>query len=80
MRVRSHAAVRAAFTLNHDLTQVLRLCLSAKFEPGKAGPGLLALLSRAGALPDFARLEAHLIDTQSKVRRIFEKIVGSAAE
>jgi glutamate-ammonia-ligase adenylyltransferase len=72
--------LRAAFTLYHDLTQVLRACLNTKFEPAKAGPGLLALLARAGELPDFPRLEAYLLDTQAKVRRVFEKIVGEAAE
>jgi glutamate-ammonia-ligase adenylyltransferase len=72
--------LRTAFTLMHDLTQVLRLCLSRKFESAMAGPGLLALLARAGELPDFPRLEAHLIDTQTKVRRIFEKVIGDAAD
>ena len=72
-------ALRAAFTLYHDLTQVLRLCLMSKFDPRTAGPGLLMLLARAGELPDFATLEAHLIDTQKRVRRLFEKIVGGAA-
>jgi glutamate-ammonia-ligase adenylyltransferase len=67
--------LRVAFTLYHDLTQVLRLCLAQKFEPATAGPGLLALLARAGELPDFPRLEAYLSDTQAKVRRIFEKVV-----
>jgi glutamate-ammonia-ligase adenylyltransferase len=73
-------ALRAAFTLFHDLTQVLRLCLTQKFDPSKAGPGLLALLARAGELPDFPRLDAHLRETQRKVRRIFEKIIGGAAK
>ena len=50
------------------------------FDATSAGPGLLALLARAGELPDFPRLEAYLVDTQAKVRRIFEKIVGTAAE
>jgi glutamate-ammonia-ligase adenylyltransferase len=71
--------LRAAYTLYHDLTQVLRLCLSAKFEPASAGPGLLALLARAGELPDFPRLEAHLFETETQVRRIFEKLVAVAA-
>ena len=70
--------LRAAFTLYHDVTQVLRLCLPRKFEPAKGGPGLLALLARAGELPDFPRLEAYMIDTQRKVRQIFEKIIGRA--
>jgi [glutamine synthetase] adenylyltransferase / [glutamine synthetase]-adenylyl-L-tyrosine phosphorylase len=72
-------ALRAAFTLYHDLTQVLRLCLTSKFDPKTAGPGLLTLLARAGELPDFATLEAHLIETQKTVRKLFEKIVGGAA-
>jgi [glutamine synthetase] adenylyltransferase / [glutamine synthetase]-adenylyl-L-tyrosine phosphorylase len=72
-------ALRAAFTLYHDLTQVLRLCLTSKFDPKTAGPGLLTLLARAGELPDFATLEAHLIETQKTIRKLFEKIVGGAA-
>ena len=71
--------LRAAFTLYHDLTQVLRLCLTSKFDPRTAGPRLLVLLARAGELPDFATLEAYLIETQAKVRKLFEKIVGGAA-
>jgi len=72
--------LRAAFTLYHDLTQVLRLCLTSKFDPKTAGPRLLTLLARAGELPDFATLEAYLFETQAKVRKLFEKIVGGAAE
>lgn len=64
-----------AARLYHNLTQILRLCLSAPFDPKEAGPALLALLSRAGALPDFATLDAHLAETQSRVRRCFERII-----
>jgi glutamate-ammonia-ligase adenylyltransferase len=71
--------LRAAFTLYHDLTQILRLCLGTKFDPAQAAPGLLALLARAGELPDFSRLDVHLSETQSRVRRIFETIVAGAA-
>jgi glutamate-ammonia-ligase adenylyltransferase len=67
--------LRSAFALYHDLTQILRLCLVGKFDPAAAGPGLLALLTRAGGLPDFATLEAHLIDTQARVRRCFTRIL-----
>jgi glutamate-ammonia-ligase adenylyltransferase len=72
-------ALRAAYALYHDLTQVLRLCLTSKFDPKTAGPGLLNLLARAGELPDFVTLDAHLIETQKSVRALFEKIVGGAA-
>jgi glutamate-ammonia-ligase adenylyltransferase len=68
--------LRKSARLYHDLTQVLRLCLSAPFEPKAAGPGLLALLARAGDVPDFVALEAHLADTQEKVRSSFTRIVG----
>jgi len=72
--------LRAAFTLYHDLTQVLRLCLTSTLDAKTAGPRLLTLLARAGELPDFATLEAHLFETQDKVRALFLKIVGGAAE
>jgi glutamate-ammonia-ligase adenylyltransferase len=68
--------LRPATRLYHDLTQILRLCLSGPFDPKTAGAGLLRLLARAGDVPDFATLEAHLIDTQAKVRRSFVRVLG----
>ncbi len=73
----AHADVlRPAARLYHDLTQVLRLCVTGPFDPKTAGPGLLRLLARAADLPDFATLDAHLIETQARVRRSFERIIG----
>src|SRR5262249_18559355 len=46
--------LRPAVRLYHDLTQILRLCLSGPFDPKTAASGLLALLARAADLPDFA--------------------------
>jgi glutamate-ammonia-ligase adenylyltransferase len=69
-----------AVTLYHNLTQILRLCVSGPFDPAKATPGLLALLARAGGLPDFTTLNAHLADTEEKVREVFERILNEAAE
>jgi [glutamine synthetase] adenylyltransferase / [glutamine synthetase]-adenylyl-L-tyrosine phosphorylase len=75
-----HADVlRPAARLYHDLTQVLRLCVAGPFDPKTTGAGLLRLLARAGDMPDFATLEAHLIETQARVRRSFEAIIGPAA-
>ncbi len=75
----AHADVlRPAARLYHDLTQVLRLCVTGPFDPKTAGPGLLRLLARAADLPDFATLDAHLIETQARVRRSFERIIGDA--
>lgn len=69
--------LRPATQLFHDLSQILRLCLPGKFDPKKASPGLLALLARAGDAPDFARLDAHLSETQKRVRESFLKILDS---
>jgi len=67
--------LRAATRLQHDLTQLLRLCLSESFDPKTAGAGLLALLARAGGDPDFAALSSELKDTQKGVRKLFTKLV-----
>ncbi|MBV8751929.1 MAG: bifunctional [glutamine synthetase] adenylyltransferase/[glutamine synthetase]-adenylyl-L-tyrosine phosphorylase [Hyphomicrobiales bacterium] len=68
--------LRPAARLYHNLTQVLRLCLSGPFDPKSAGSELLRLLARAADLPDFATLEPHLADTQTKVRASFNRIIG----
>jgi glutamate-ammonia-ligase adenylyltransferase len=73
-----HAEVlRPAARLYHDLTQVLRLCVSGPFDPKTAGPGLLRLLAHAADVPDFATLVAYLIETQARVRKSFEQILES---
>jgi glutamate-ammonia-ligase adenylyltransferase len=71
--------LRSAARLYRDLTQLLRLCLPGRFDPAAAGSALLALLARAGGLPDFSTLEAHLADTQVRVRRLFDEIVDGKA-
>ena len=70
--------LRPAARLYQDLTQILRLCLAGPFDPKAAGPGLLKLLARAADLPDFTTLEAHLAETQAKVRASFVRILGRA--
>ena len=70
--------LRPAVQLYHNLTQVLRLCLPGAFDPKTAGAGLLRLLARAADVPDFATLDATLIDTQAKVRQSFIRIFGKA--
>jgi glutamate-ammonia-ligase adenylyltransferase len=44
-----------------------------------AGQGVLALLARAADVPDFATLDAHLAETQARVRRSFNRILGGPA-
>ena len=70
--------LRPAARLYQNLTQILRLCLAGPFDPKAAGPGLLSLLARAADVPDFATLEAHLAETQARVRASFVRILGKA--
>ncbi len=70
------AVLRPAVRLFHDLTQVLRLCLPAAFDPKTASAGVLGLMARAADLPDFAALEAHVVETQRQVRECFVRILG----
>jgi glutamate-ammonia-ligase adenylyltransferase len=70
--------LRPAVELYQDLTQLLRLCLSRPFNPKTAGMGLLRLLARAADVPDFAALDATLIETQARVRQSFARILGQA--
>ena len=70
--------LRPAVQLYQNLNQILRLCLSGPFEPKKTDPGLLRLLARAADVPDFVTLDAHVTETQARVRRRFELLLGPA--
>jgi len=47
--------LRSAARLYHDLTQILRLCVTGKFNPETSGEDLLRVMTRAGDTPDFSR-------------------------
>lgn len=68
--------LRPAVQLYQNLSQILRLCLSGPFDPKKTDPGLLRLLARAADVPDFVTLDAYVTDTQARVRKRFEVILG----
>jgi glutamate-ammonia-ligase adenylyltransferase len=65
--------LQQATRLEQNLTQILRLCLTAPFEPASASAGLKGMLARSAAAPDFAGLEADLRRHQEAVRAIFEQ-------
>jgi [glutamine synthetase] adenylyltransferase / [glutamine synthetase]-adenylyl-L-tyrosine phosphorylase len=71
----SAEVLRAATRLYHDLTQILRLCVSGKFRPDASGEDLLRVMARAGDAPDFSSLQARLREMQAEVRRVFREIV-----
>jgi len=71
--------LKSATRLYHDLTQILRLCVSEKFNPDTAGEDLLRVMARAGDAPDFSSLQARVKETQAEVRRVFRTLIGAAA-
>jgi glutamate-ammonia-ligase adenylyltransferase len=77
LSVEDAEVLRPAERLYQDLGQILRLCLAASFDPKSAGASLLSLLARAADVPDFPALDAHLAETQERVRKRFVSILGS---
>jgi [glutamine synthetase] adenylyltransferase / [glutamine synthetase]-adenylyl-L-tyrosine phosphorylase len=71
----SEEVLRSATRLYHDLTQILRLCVSERFKPESSGEDLLRVMVRAGDAPDFSSLEARVKETQTEVRRVYDEIV-----
>src|ERR1700736_3790082 len=67
--------LRSGARLYHDLTQIIRLCVTGKFNPKTAGEDLLRVMARAGDAPDFSSLEARIKETQAEVRRVFKAVV-----
>jgi len=67
--------LRPAARLYHDLTQIMRLCVTERFKPETAGEDLLRIMARAGDAPDFSALEARVKETQTDVRRVFGEIL-----
>jgi glutamate-ammonia-ligase adenylyltransferase len=68
--------LRPATRLYHDLTQILRLCVTERFRPETSGEDLLRVMARAGDAPDFSSLEARVKETQLEVRRVFRDLLG----
>ncbi|MGD9740800.1 MAG: bifunctional [glutamine synthetase] adenylyltransferase/[glutamine synthetase]-adenylyl-L-tyrosine phosphorylase [Bauldia sp.] len=65
-----------ALRLYQDVTQILRLCIDETFRPEEASRSLKELLGRAADMPDFGRLEGHLVATEDEVRAVFEELIG----
>jgi [glutamine synthetase] adenylyltransferase / [glutamine synthetase]-adenylyl-L-tyrosine phosphorylase len=69
--------LRPAARFYHNVTQILRLCLPAAFDPKTASAGVLGLLTRAADLPDFPALQAYLAELERQVRECFARILGA---
>jgi glutamate-ammonia-ligase adenylyltransferase len=71
--------LRSGTRLYHDLTQILRLCVSERFNPETSGEDLLRILARAGDAPDFSSLQARVKEMQAEVRRVFRMLIGAGS-
>ena len=66
----------SALALYQRFTHILRLCIDGEFKPETAPAHLRNTLARAAGQPDLATTEVYLAETQEKVARIFEKLIG----
>ncbi len=64
-----------AFDLQHDLTQIIRICVTGTLAPDTATEGLKTRLAQGGQAPDFAVLERTLKEAQQQVVDIFQSLV-----
>ncbi len=64
-----------AFTLYTELSQLIRLCIDAHFDPKEAPAGLIELVCRAGDCPDIKTLEGEVKRLSKAVRKIFLAMV-----
>ncbi|MEQ9144400.1 MAG: bifunctional [glutamine synthetase] adenylyltransferase/[glutamine synthetase]-adenylyl-L-tyrosine phosphorylase [Parvibaculaceae bacterium] len=71
------AELISAFDLQHDLTQVVRICVTGVLKPETATEGLKRRLAEGGQAPDFAVLEASLREAQQEVLAHFRDLVGT---
>ena len=72
--------LQAAFDLQHDLTHILRICVTGNLAPDTATESLKMRLAQAGNAPDFAVLEASLADAQADVLDAYAEIIGPPAQ
>ncbi|MEQ9518997.1 MAG: bifunctional [glutamine synthetase] adenylyltransferase/[glutamine synthetase]-adenylyl-L-tyrosine phosphorylase [Parvibaculum sp.] len=65
-----------AFDLQHDLIQVIRICVTGTLKPETATEGLKRRLAESGQAPNLDVLEAGLRESQAFVLAAFHKLLG----
>ncbi len=65
----------AAHRLYTSISQVIRLCVAGTFDRDDMPPALSDILLRVSDTPEMSVLEALLVETQTDVRRIFDRIL-----
>ena len=69
-------ALERAFTLQQDLSQVLKVALPEGEDPSHEPEPLRALLAKSGHAPDFKALSETLRERKAAARRAFETVLG----
>ncbi|WP_319495813.1 bifunctional [glutamine synthetase] adenylyltransferase/[glutamine synthetase]-adenylyl-L-tyrosine phosphorylase [uncultured Cohaesibacter sp.] len=69
-----------AIRLYHDVTQILRVCLSENFDPSKAAGALKDVVVRASEEIDMRSLEEKLREYQGEARACFVRLMGPVEE
>jgi glutamate-ammonia-ligase adenylyltransferase len=72
-----HHVLKQAGQLYSRLTQLLRLCVSGRFDPASAPEGLRRLIAQAAEVPDFPTAEATVMAAQARIAGIFDRLIGS---
>jgi glutamate-ammonia-ligase adenylyltransferase len=76
LSAQQRAVLLEANALYHRLTQVLRLCVSGRFDATGAPPGLRNLILNAAASPDIPSTEARILEQRQAVVAVFEDLIG----
>lgn len=69
-------ALLEALESYNRIMQLVRVCVQGDFDPETAPRGLGDILCHAFDLPTISAVEAHLAETQKKVRELFRRLVG----
>ncbi|HEY3695574.1 bifunctional [glutamine synthetase] adenylyltransferase/[glutamine synthetase]-adenylyl-L-tyrosine phosphorylase [Phenylobacterium sp.] len=70
------AALERAWTLQQDLTQLLKVALEEDADPAHEPKAFRALLARAGGARDFRTLGARLAASRAAARKAYEAVVA----
>jgi glutamate-ammonia-ligase adenylyltransferase len=74
-----HDVLRRAARVQHEITQILRLCVADRFVPEQAGLALERLLGRATGHPTLESLATELTELQRAARAIFLAVLEEGA-
>ncbi len=73
------AALKEAWTLQQDLSQLLKIALDDGADPAEEPAAFRTLLAKAGGAREFKALRARIAARRLAVRRVFDGLVGGKA-